>query len=353
MAFKLSDKEFFIIRAAWCRLNEEKYDVSQGWKRVKQATQPKRRRIYRYAAAVLVFLMVGYGGWLYWNNARKIILVQEIQRAKGVPVLTLANGSQVVLDRHVPIKELRQSGTLVVLHDSTFSLSYVRDTLKEAEQEPVYNTLTIPKGGEYTLTLADGSKVWLNAESVLRFPVNFTGTFREVELEGEAYFEVKTDSLHPFRVQMNQTSVEVLGTRFNVSCYQKDMIWHTTLMEGKVKIHQGTNSYLLVPGNQYKENMLTGAVEIRPVNVSLYTSWKDGKVVFLDERLDDIIGKLARWYDFEIYYADPEIKNLRFGGAINKYNSFSVVLRYLERTSGVRFEINGKNVIARSSGRVV
>lgn len=354
MTSKLSDKEFFIIQAAWRRFNQEEHNAHKGWERVSRATRPKKRRTFWYAAAVvLLCLMAGYGGWRYWRaEKQQISFVQEIQRADGVPVLTLANGAQVFLDTKYSQKEIRQSGALVVLQDSTLSLSYVGDSLQVSPPEPVFNTLTTPKGGEYSLTLSDGTRVWLNAESTLHFPVNFTGGCREVELDGEAYFEVKPDSLHPFYVRMHQTSVEVLGTHFNVSCYKRDQIWRTTLVEGKVKMHRGTNSYVLVPGNQYQENLTTGAVEINRVNVSLYTSWKDGKVFFADERLEDIIGKLARWYDFKIFYADPEIKDLRFGGAINKYNSFNVVLRYLERASGVSFNIEGKTVIARLSGRV-
>lgn len=353
MALKLSDKERFIIQAAWSRLEEDGFDEGEGWKRVKGATQIKRRRMKRWymAAAVMVGVMVGFGGWWVGSDVpegeREMADVCEIRRAEGVPVLTLADGKQVVLDGNASVQEIRQGGARVVLRDSTLSLSYVGDTLEGRDPEVAYNALAVPKGGEYSLTLADGSRVWLNAETTLRYPVNFSGDRREVELEGEAYFEIAPDALHPFCVLMKRSSVEVLGTHFNVSCYKNEHTWHTTLVEGKVKVNSGDKSFLLTPGKQFLEDRMSGVVEVKTVNVSLFTSWKDGRVVFQDERLEDIVGKLARWYDFEIFYADPAIKDLRFGGAINKYNSFGVVLRYLERTSGVRFDIDGKTVIAR------
>ena len=352
---KLSDKEFFIIQTAWRRINAGKYDIDEGWKRVKKVTQPRRRRIFRYAAVAVVTLLltVGYWGWYRVGKMEKVTLVQEIRRAEGVPVLTLANGVQVALAKQNLKKPIRQAGTLVVIDNGSEALQYVHDSLGAEQQPQVFNTLYIPKGGEYSLTLADGSRVWLNSETTLRYPVNFTGKTREIELEGEAYFEVASDSLRPFYVRTGNKSVEVLGTHFNVAYYKFDTLWHTTLVEGKVKIHSGENSYILCPGTHYEENIVTGHSSITDVDVQLYTSWKDGKVFFKDERLEDIVRRLARWYDFEIFYMNPAIKDLHFGGTINKYNSFEVVLRYLERTAGVRFDIRGKTVIASLSEHAI
>lgn len=349
MDTKFSDRDFFIIQTAWRRLNAKQYDAAEGWRRFHGTVRSGRRKMYKYpgiAAAVLLLITIGYWGWQKIDNTEKAVAVSEILRARGLPVLTLGNGKQVTLNAQKSETLIRQSGGIILVHDSLLSLQYLNTDQSSDNTEPIYNTLYIPKGGEYSLILADGSKVWLNSETTLRYPVNLGRGKRIVELEGEAYFEVAPDSLRPFSVRMDDRVVEVLGTHFNVSHYKTDSVWHTTLVEGKVQICRSGHQYVLIPGTQYRENIITGQTQVAKVDVRTYTSWKDGKVIFQNERLEDIIRKLARWYDFEIFYANPVAKDLHFGGAINKYNAFEVVLRYLEQTAGVRFDIRGKTVIA-------
>lgn len=352
---KLSDKEFFIIRTAWQRINAGRYDSPEGWDRFDKVIRFRWKRLFRRLVAVagIVLVVLGYWGWSSTGRTEEVIGIQEIKRAQGSPVLILANGKELALEKQNLKDPIRQGNTKIFADSGRLTLQYTGDSLKGNNHSLTYNTLRIPQGGEYSLTLADGSRIWLNSETTLRYPVNFTGKFREIELEGEAYFEVTPDSLRPFYVRMGNQSVEVLGTHFNVSHYKSDTLWHATLVEGKVKIHSGGHSCILQSGTHYKENTVSGHSEIIKVNTQLYTSWKDGKVFFQDERLEDIIRKLARWYDFDIFYTNPAVKDLHFGGTINKYNSFEVVLRYLERTAGVRFDIHGKTVIVGFTGSAI
>lgn len=349
---KFSNREFFIIRIAWQRIHAGRYDSREGWSRFDKMIRFRRKRIYMRLAAVagIVLVILGYWGWALTGQMEKVVGVQEIKRAQGISVLILADGEELALEKQNLRGPILQGNTRIMADSGRLTLQYIGDSQKGKNQSLIYNILQIPQGGEYSLTLADGSRIWLNSETTLRYPVNFAGKFREVELEGEAYFEVASDSLRPFCVKMGEQSVEVLGTHFNVSHYKSDTLWKVTLVEGKVKIHSGEKSSILQPGTHYKENTVSGHSEITKVNTRLYTSWKDGKIFFQDERLEDIIRKLARWYDFEVFYTNPAVKDLHFGGTINKYNSFEVVLRYLERTAGVRFNIRGKTVVVGFAG---
>ena len=205
----------------------------------------------------------------------------------------------------------------------------------------------MPKLGEYWLKLADGSRIWLNSESSLRYPVKFGLHRREIFLSGEIYLEVVPDTQRPFIVHTANRTIKVLGTRFNVRNYPTDSLWSTTLVEGKIQIGHNDTTYILKPGEQYTASRQEGRPQISSVNPALYTSWISGKIIFHNERLEEIIRQLQRWYDFEVFYTDPQLKGLHFGGAINKYNSFQVVLKYLERTADLHFDIQGRTVIVR------
>ncbi|MFR3330729.1 MAG: FecR family protein [Odoribacter splanchnicus] len=346
MKQKFTNRELFWLWIAKNRMQSSQYDSIRGWQRFNEKNYSKRRRIFMTTGAAVVALLLGVGGMLVWNSLRQPTVtpvVQKIVRAAGVPVLTLANGKMISLVDSIT-HPIRESDADVVVGDSS-SLTYVVDKKQKTAGKEVYNTLYIPKGGEYSLVLADGTCVWLNSETTLRYPVNFIGMQRVVQLEGEAYFEVAPDSLRPFYIQMNGNVIKVLGTSFNVSNYTADGSWSTTLTEGKVEICSGGNLYTLTPGDHFTADVTTGETRIVRVNPLQYSSWKEGKVIFQDERLEDIIRKLARWYDFEVFYIHSELKDWHFGGTINKYNPFDVVLRYLERTANIRFDIQGKTVM--------
>lgn len=346
MKQKFTNRELFWLWIAKNRMQSSQYDSIRGWQRFNEKKHDKRHRIFMPMVAAVIVLLFGVGGILFWSLSKQsavVPVVQEIERAVGVPVLTLANGKMISLVDDIK-HPIRESDADVFVGDSS-SLMYVVDKKQKAVGEEVYNTLYIPKGGEYSLVLADGTRVWLNSETTLRYPVNFIGMQRVVQLEGEAYFEVSPDSLRPFYIQMNGNSIKVLGTSFNVSNYTTDGSWNTTLAEGKVEVCSRGKLYTLTPGDHFTADITTGEARIVRVNPLQYSSWKEGKVIFQDERLEDIIRKLARWYDFEVFYIHSELKDWHFGGTINKYNPFDVVLRYLERTANIRFDIQGKTVM--------
>ena len=210
-------------------------------------------------------------------------------------------------------------------------------------QDIVYNKLSVPKGGEYRIELEDGTKVWINSASRLRYPVVFSGDTREVYLEGEAYFEVRRDSSRPFIVHAGDQRVTVLGTSFGMTCYANEVNDYTTLVSGKVKVElqQGKQAFVLKPGTQVEYNKESGMVRERRVDVAEFVAWKEGKYVFKQKR---ILSTLSRWYDFEVFYQNSEMKEVLFSGELRRFDDFNYLLQLIERTSDVKFIIDKKVV---------
>ena len=198
-----------------------------------------------------------------------------------------------------------------------------------------YHILQVPRGGEYQLVLSDGTKVWVNAESSIRYPETF-GDRREINLDGEAYFEVAKDSSRPFIVHVGDNSIEVLGTHFNISAYTKDRVY-TTLAEGKVKVSRADQFVVLQPNEQAIIEPDMRGIEVKEVNAALYVSWIKGSYEFRDTRLGDIAAQLSRWYDVDIRFADERLKDKRFAGVIYRDEELGFTLKIIERVAGVRF----------------
>jgi ferric-dicitrate binding protein FerR (iron transport regulator) len=231
-------------------------------------------------------------------------------------------------------------------------LSY--NTLKNKSSEILYNTISTPRGGQYQLMLADGSKVWLNAESSLRFPVSFTGQERKVELMGEASVGVAhvSSSLGggreeaagmPFKVKVHGMEVEVLGTHFNINSYDNESTIRTTLLEGSVKINKNNSSSLLKPGQQAQMNKAGEIKIINNVDVEEAIAWKEGKFQFDKADIHDIMRQLARWYDVDVEYKGTVSSH--FGGTISRDVNLSQVLNMLHLTGEVNFQIQDKKVV--------
>ena len=214
------------------------------------------------------------------------------------------------------------------------------------QESPIFNTLQIPRGGEYFMTLADGTEVWLNAETEIRYPVQFTGNKRVVYLDGEAYFTVAPDKKKPFTVVSTHASVSVLGTQFNFRAYPDEQDVQTTLVSGSVimQSEKYKQQVKLVPGEQGVLEKRSANLTKLEVNTYLYTAWKDGRFAFRDARLEDLFNILARWYDLSVFYQSPEAKDIRFTGDLNKTDDFKSILKIIEQNERVTFTVNQRTV---------
>lgn len=298
------------------------------------------------AAGILVLFT---SGW-FWLQSQKIpepkIVMANNNLASDLPpghngaVLTLSDGSQIVLDSVGNGTIASQNGTKVVWVDG--QLAYNPSEMQVAQI--VYNTMATPKGRMFNMVLPDGTSVWLNSESTLKYPTVFSGKERRVELKGEGYFEVKPNKEMPFIVMANHTNVEVLGTHFNVNAYPEENEVKTTLLEGSVKVSNGDKSVLIVPGEQVSSGNTSNVLRVKnDLNTDAVVAWKNGKFYFDNVDINTIMNEVARWYDVEVEYKGKITKI--FGGTISRNISASNVFKILEATGGVRFTIEGKKVI--------
>jgi transmembrane sensor len=302
----------------------------------------------RYAAVLLVFAGIGLFFVLQRNNSRNAHQqvaqennVNDVAPGKNGAILTLMDGSQVVLDSLGNGWLTTQSGTKVQLVNG--QLVY-----EAGAAPPVavgYNTMSTPKGRQFQLVLPDGSKVWLNAASSIRYPIVFNGGERKVAITGEAYFEVAHDASKPFRVMVNnETEVEVLGTHFNINAYHNEESINTTLLEGAVRIRNNQQRIVLSPGQQAQVSNQQDIKVVDDVDVEKVMAWKNGVFNFDDASLQEVMRQLERWYDIEVVY-EKGVPPLEFYGKMGKDLPLSAVLSGLEK-SNVHFRLEeGRKLI--------
>ncbi len=297
------------------------------------------------AAAVLLvgaFVIYKPGKKNNEGQTEKINTVkQDIAPGGNKAVLTLADGSQIVLDTAANGNLASQGNTKLIKLDGQLAYNTTGSTT-----EVLYNTITTPKGGQYQLVLADGSKVWLNAASSLRFPASFAGSERKVELTGEGYFEVAKNTAMPFKVNVaGKGEVEVLGTHFNINSYPDEATINTTLLEGSVKVIglMTKDSRMIAPGQQ-AQLAANGQINIKKqVDINEIMAWKDGKFQFGESAdIATIMRQIGRWYDVEVEYKGIVTEHI--GGTISRNVNVSKVLEMLEMTGTVNFRVNGKKV---------
>lgn len=306
---------------------------------------PLWTKIAAAAIIVVVFSIV----YFYSNhNPQKQIAKTETQQQRfkndvapggNKAVLTLANGSQIILDSAANGTLTQQGNTKIIKLDSG-QLSYNTSDVKSTEV--LYNTISTPRGGQYQIVLSDGSKVWLNAASSLRFPAFFTGKERDVELTGEAYFEVTKNTAMPFTVTVNDLHVQVLGTHFNINAYNDETSVKTTLLKGSVRVADHESIVNLKPGQQaqLKDNAL---MVINNVDIEKVISWKTGFFEFDNTDLATIMRQISRWYNVDVRY-EGKHSGETFGGRISRELNLSNILSMLE-TNGVKFRLEGKKLI--------
>lgn len=257
--------------------------------------------------------------------------------------LILANGDVVNLE---DVSDTISTVNGEDIHNTGKELVYKKDEGSFFVKTRIrYNTLLVPRGGEYDLILSDGTKVRLNSESKLRYPTSFSEEKRIVYLEGEAYFEVAKDKEHPFIVKTKGVNVRVLGTSFNVSSYEDNEDIQTTLVEGSIKVSDEKGEGLVIkPGYQASFSKRSKKIDARKVRVEVFTAWKDGKFSFRNTRMEDMMVALARWYDIDVFYMNEEIKDMTFTGGIKKYENIDKLLYLIENTKYVSFVKKGKTI---------
>ena len=307
--------------------------------------QKSRRMTLRWSIAASIILLVGLFVGRTINGVRdmheeQLLTKSVMQPGTSKAILMMANGEKVVLDQARKLDI--QLNERVRVASSGQGIVYEENGKGEVKEE--YNKLVTPTGGEYFLTLSDGTRVFLNAASELKYPVEFVGGKRVVDLNGEAYFEVRKDSLRPFIVRVNGAEVTVLGTSFNVNTYGDDGQIYTTLVNGSVRIFSEKNGQeeVLTPGMQGVMNIQTGQLTVREVDVESYVAWREGRFVFRTMTLDLIMRQLQRWYDFEVFYQNPELKEYEFRGVIKRDMDLDKVLSVIKATTNVDFDVKGK-----------
>lgn len=321
-----------------------------------QNLKPSILSVYsRRLAVAAVFLLLLTGAAYWWQTAHKkpgataaseATLPKENILTPGgnKAILQLGDGRQIVLDS-AGEGTLAQQGHVKIIKLDDGQVAY--QAASSQKTTPIYNTIITPKGGQYQLQLADGSKVWLNASSSLRFPATFSGNERRVELTGEGYFEIAKNAAMPFHVQANQAKIQVLGTAFNINSYADESTIRTTLIEGSVQVTNARQTSLLKPGQQAAVNS-QGQITVQDaVNVEEVVAWKNGMFQFKAASLETILRQAARWYDVSFEY-NGGIAD-RFSGQISRNVNADQLLKILELTGRVRFDIQGKTIVVKSN----
>lgn len=314
--------------------------------RVKTKKKNHLYTYFKYAAAIILFATSAY---FFTNNEEKAAIqtvVNETETSTQILVgtdkatLTLEDGSNVVLEKGREYKDsnLKSNGEKLVYNSK-----------KDSQSEIKYNYLTIPRGGQYFVQLADGTNVWLNSDSKLKYPVSFNNDSpRKVELiYGEAYFDVSPSENHNgtrFIVTTKDQDVVVLGTEFNVKAYKEDDIIATTLVEGKVTIDNNSIKRQLSPNNQSRFNSITKEIDIVPVEVKHEIAWKKGLFSFRNKPFEDIMLVISRWYDVDVVFENEDTKALTFNGVFNKKLSIEEILLVIETSKEAQFEIKDKTI---------
>jgi ferric-dicitrate binding protein FerR (iron transport regulator) len=298
----------------------------------------------RYAGAILLLLGIGGGIWLWSGGEREespVLVVRET-----VPPGSARARIEFVDGRSIDLES--PADTLWTGHGATIRRGQGSVSYHDEREDilPEMHTIIIPRSGEYKLELADGSHVWLNSDSRLTYPSSFAGDERVVELVGEAFFEVAPDKDKPFIVKTSLADIKVYGTSFNVSAYREDKVQRTTLLAGRVGVTAGGEEHVIRPGQQALVEARSG-VQVREVDALLFCSWHKGALLFEKENLEEIMTRLSRWYDVEVVFMSDRPRALHFTGDLERYSNLDEVLRLIEMTTRVTFDIKDNQVFVK------
>lgn len=336
---KLTSKETFMAKKEiYGKVNPgEAYQVFL--KHTRKGRYRKRWiKVIGYAAIWLLLVCVGV--MFYPQEASVGTVAERIEVGSSKAVLLMSGGKSVYLDDFKP--DVRDLPSYVEVVDSNSQLIYQEkgDTVRE------YHELQVSRGGEYKLTLPDGTFVYINSASTLKYPTRFDGDKREVYLSGEAYFEVTKDVEKPFYVVTDHIRVKVYGTAFNINTHDPDYT-RAVLVEGKVGVNivGKCEEMILTPSRMAVFDKKRNILDVQDVNVQQYVAWKDGLFVFEDERLEKIMDKLALWYDCQVFYLNQKSRDICFTGYLKRYDEIDHILTAIASTVSVSFEINGKTIV--------
>lgn len=315
-------------------------DADEAWNRHAQKRRFLHVRRWALRTAVAALLIgctwIGYHYISYVDNTEKSLAELFPNHGSKQALLVSDDGAM-----------LSQSDSLFTWLDTSAQSEQMQELnrfqYKNFTHVKNMNEVYVPRGGEYSLVLADGTKVWLNARSTLRFSYPFD-SLRTVYLDGEAYFEVAHNAAKPFEVKTEENTLRVLGTKFNVRAY-KEQPYQVTLLEGKVQISNGIDTEILVPNNQLNQPSEAKTYEVIPVNAKLYSAWTKGVFEFNNASLKDIMCQLERWYNVEVDYATEDLKDIRFTGSILKNESLGYALEMIQKISDVRFSKHNGRVL--------
>lgn len=334
------------LRIRW--VQENVHIREEQAKKIIFSSLKKKRNLtpyYGVAASIAVLLIVTL--FFFIREDKQVVseklVTSEIKPIQSKAILVLSTGEQIQLTKSA--QEIQEQDGSVLKIDSVMGVQYDSLSTKRAEK-PIYNKIVVPRGGEYFVTLSEGTKVWLDADSELEYPVFFSGDFREVKLKGNAYFSVTKKNDKPFVVRAGEFSLKVYGTEFNVNAYDLQNI-ETVLVNGSIgfKANESTPERMMEPNELAVSDSRTGLSEIHQVDIYPYIAWKNQNIVFVNERLESIMEKMARWYDVTVFFQDESLKDLRFDCNMRRYTDIRDLFFFLEKTSNARFALNGRTVV--------
>jgi len=300
----------------------------------------------RWWAAAAIIILAGAGMYQYFMRSSQLVIAavpeKDVPPGSNRAILTLADGATIILDSAV-IGKLAQQGSSTVSKTQNGQLIYDA-AVSGGDQPVIYNTLTTPRGGQFQVTLPDGTKVWLNAASSVKYPTSFTGKERKVTITGEVYFEIAQMASMPFKVQKGNLEVQVLGTHFNANAYDEEPDIKITLLQGSVKVIQNEENKILRPGEQVTASAKTGLTINHSPDIDEVMAWKNGAFNFNNKSLEEVMRQLARWYDIEVVYKG-KAPAITFEGEMGRDVHLSKVLAFL-RESRVRCQMeNGRKLV--------
>lgn len=334
----LVERWFYNRSAELPTMTEIDRDLAEVWEHIRP--QAVVRKLWpRIAAAAAILIAIGTAA-VFLMHQRNIQQIQQIVQNDIAPghnqaTLTLANGQKIVLTKGLKGQLASQGGTTITATNNDIAYNSI-----EENEQVSYNTLATARGEQspYPLVLADGTKVWLNAESSITFPTTFTGRERIVKVTGEAYFDVKHNPNQPFRVQVKDQVVEDIGTSFNINAYTDEPVTKTTLITGSIR----TADKILKPGQA--AIVSASGVKVVTANPDEVTAWMSGQFRFDDEPLDELLRKAARWYDIKVVYDQEGYKQETYAGVTTRYASVSQLLSKLEKAGDLKFRLEGHTV---------